>query len=384
MAEVGAEAQVSRPVGTIPEDFPTAVILPGLINTHTHLELTGLEAAVPEPDFPGWIRHLIELKAARTPEMTLAAARQGIHDCWAAGVTTVADTGDSGAVLHAMVELGASGIAYQEIFGPFPDQAAARLEEFRGRFDQLKALATGRVRIGVSPHAPYSVSGPLYAMVARWAEAENLPVAVHVAESLEEEQLVAGGKGPFAQQWRARGIPLPETGGATPIEWLDRHGVLGSRTLCIHAVRVGEGDVARLVTSRSAVAHCPRSNRRHAGRAAPVSDLLTAGIRVGVGTDSVASVSPLDLLAEARQTRQLANLPAVAVLDLVTCGGAAALGIDREVGSLAPGLWGDAVVIRVPPSTEPDAVLELALASRLSDVRLTLLGGREVYRRAGS
>jgi 5-methylthioadenosine/S-adenosylhomocysteine deaminase len=383
VAEVGADAGVGRPSGAIAEDFPDGLLLPGLINTHTHLELTGFGAAVPEADFPGWIRHLIQLKAARTPDEMLAAARQGIQDCWAAGVTTVADTGDSTAALRALSALGGSGIAYQEVFGPHPEEAASRLAEFRTRFDQLRPMAVDRVRIGVSPHAPYSVSGPLYSMVASWAGAENLPVAVHIAESLEEEQLVAAGEGPFAGQWRARGVPLPETGGATPIGWLERHGVLGPRTLCIHAVRVDREDVGVLARTRSAVAHCPRSNRRHAGRAAPLSRFLEAGIRVGVGTDSVASVSPLDLLAEARQARRLGNLSAEAALDLVTRGAAAALGLEGEIGALEPGYWGDAVVLRLDDGFRKMDPVEAALAGRWSDVVLTVLGGREVYRRAG-
>lgn len=381
VAEVGPDARVSRPAGAVEQKFPDGILLPGLVNTHTHLELTGLDSAVPEPDFPGWIRHLIALKAGRTPDAMLAAARQGIRDNWAAGVTTVADTGDSGAPLRALVELGASGIAYQEVFGPHPDQAAARLAEFRARFEGLRPLAGGRVRIGVSPHAPYSVSGPLYSLVADWARQENLPVAVHVAESLEEELLVSSGVGPFAEQWRARGIALPDTGGATPLAWLDRHGVLGPRTLCIHAVRAGAADIANLARTGSAVAHCPRSNRRHAGRAAPLSGLLAAGIRVGVGSDSVASVSPLDLMAEARQARQLANLSAESTFDLVTRGAAAALGLAEEVGSLAPGYWGDAVVLRQAGVSGESDPVEAVLASRPGDVQLTILAGREVYRR---
>jgi len=185
ITDAGADHRVGRPEGVSEERFPAGLVLPGLINTHTHLELTGFDAALPEADFTGWIRHLMALKAARTPGQMLAAARQGIRDCWAAGVTTVADTGDSGAALHAMLELGASGVAYQEVFGPHPEQAALRFAEFRGRFDRLRALATGRVVIGVSPHAPYSVSGPLYALVAEWARQERLPLAVHIAESLE-------------------------------------------------------------------------------------------------------------------------------------------------------------------------------------------------------
>jgi 5-methylthioadenosine/S-adenosylhomocysteine deaminase len=384
ISAVGPESAVSIPPGVPVERWTDAAILPGLVNSHTHLELTGFGGEITDPDFPGWIRHLISRKAARSAEHVLAAARQGIHDCWAGGVTTVADTGDSGAPLRAMAELGASGIAYQEVFGPHPDLAQTQFSEFRQRFETLRPLAGGRIRIGVSPHAPYSVSGPLYAMVSGWARSERLPVAVHVAESLEEVELVSRGAGPFAGQWRTRGIPMPETGGATPLEWLDRHGVLGPHTLCIHAVRAGPADIGRIARTGSAVAHCPRSNRRHAGLAAPLAAYLRAGVRVGVGTDSAASVSPLDLLAEARHARDLAQLSARAALDLVTGGAARAIGLADEVGTLRPGLWGDLALIRTGAVASAEMVLERVLDSGPSDVLGTVLGGREVYRRTAA
>lgn len=383
IAEVGPAAQIRAPDGVPQEGFPDGILIPGLVNTHTHLELTGFDSAVPETDFPGWIRHLITLKAARSPDEMLEAARQGIRDCWAGGVTTVADTGDSAAALHAMRELGASGIAYQEVFGPDPGNFAERLSEFRTRFDALREGPVDRVVIGVSPHAPYSVSGPLYRAVADWAWEEGLPLAVHIAESAEEEQLVRDGAGPFAEQWKSRGIPRLISGGSTPIEWLERHGVLGERTLCIHAVRASELDVIRLVRTRSAVAHCPRSNLRHAGTPAPLAELLASGIRVGVGTDSVASVAPLDLLAEAREARRIGGLSATGAFDLVTRGAAAAIGLEREVGTLASGWWGDAVVITPRQGINGPNPLETVLGSRLAEVALTLVGGREVYRRPG-
>ncbi|HXI19958.1 MAG TPA: amidohydrolase family protein, partial [Gemmatimonadales bacterium] len=118
LAAVGADAAVPEPPGTNTLDLAETALLPGLVNSHTHLELTGLDGAAPESDFPAWIRRIIELKAARSPAQFLAAARVGLRECWAAGVTTVADTGDSGAVLQALAEAGASGIAYHEAFGP--------------------------------------------------------------------------------------------------------------------------------------------------------------------------------------------------------------------------------------------------------------------------
>ena len=117
IVQTGPDAAVPSPPGAGVERFPGAAIIPGLVNAHTHLELTGFDQRISEAEFPAWIRHLIELKAARTASDFRDAARQGARDCLAAGVTTVADTGDSGAVLPAMIETGLGGIAYLRCSG---------------------------------------------------------------------------------------------------------------------------------------------------------------------------------------------------------------------------------------------------------------------------
>lgn len=381
IAAVGAAAALPTPPGVPAESLPDAVLLPGLINVHTHLELTGLEHQVPEADFPSWIRHLIALKAARTPAEFLAAARQGLRDCWAAGVTTIADTGDSGAVIEALAEAGGSGIAYHEVFGPHPDQADEAMAGAVRRLAELSRFTSARVRLGVSPHAPYSVSGPLYTRVADHARKAGLPLAVHLAESEEESLLLERGSGGFARAWEGRGIPLPPPPGRTPVAWLDEHGVLSARTLCIHLVRVGAADIEILRRGGVAVAHCPRSNLRHAHGSAPLAALLTAGLRVGVGTDSVASVAPLDLLAEARAARALGALGAEQALRLVTWDAARALGLEQEIGSLQPGNWGDLTAFRLPVSSDAEHLPEAVLSLGPDAVLLTCLAGREMYRR---
>jgi cytosine/adenosine deaminase-related metal-dependent hydrolase len=377
---VGPEDRVPRPEGTPAEDFGDALLLPGFVNTHTHLELTGLDRGRPEPEFAAWIRRVRALKAERPADAFLAAARRGLADCFAAGVTTIADTGDSGAVIEALAEADGSGIAYHEVFGPHPDQWEESLAGLRSAVERLGRFVGGRVRIGVSPHAPFTVSGPLYAATAAWAREAGLPVAVHLAESPAESELLAVGTGPFAEAWRGRNIPMPSPLGGSPVEWLDRHGVLSERTLCIHVVQAGPADVERLAQARVAVAHCPLSNRAHAHGEAPLAALLGAGLRVGLGTDSILSVGTLDLLAEARAARALAGLDAARTLALATRDAARALGLDGEVGSLAPGMWGDCVVIR-PPGGSPDASAEeRVLASGPGDVLATFVGGRDVHR----
>jgi cytosine/adenosine deaminase-related metal-dependent hydrolase len=377
---VGPDAAVPRPSDIPAQKFDDAVILPGLINTHTHLELTGFEGRVAEREFASWIRRLRELKATRTAAEYLDAARRGIAASFAAGVTTVADTGDSGAAIQALAECGGAGVAYQEVFGPHPDQADQSLADLRAKVDRSRSLAGNRLRIGVSPHAPYTVSGHLFRAVAAWARAESLPLAVHVAESTAESQFLLGGTGPFAEAWDARGIPLPELLGQTPIAWLAAQGVLSDRTLCIHGVQLTGDDIFRLADSGTAVAHCPLSNRAHGHGDAPLERLLDAGVRVGLGTDSVVSVGRLDLLAEARAAGTLApSLDADALIELCTRGGARAIGVDSETGTLQSGKWADCIVVRLRPGTIGSPV-ERVLASRPDDVLRTYLGGREVYR----
>ena len=389
---VGANSEIPEPSGVPSQHFADAALVPGLVNAHTHLELTGLDDPGNPADFPAWIRRIRQLKEARSPEEYQRAAREGLTQCWRAGVTTIADTGDSGAVIEALAELGGRGVAYQEVFGPHPDQTASSLAQLERALDRLSQFTSDRVRLGVSPHAPYTVSGPLYRAVAALADRDDLPIAVHLAESRAETELIASGTGPFADAWRGRGIPLPSDVQhldrpfpvRTPVRWLHEHGVLGPATLCIHVVQADPGDIAVLARSDAAVAHCPLSNAAHRHGEAPLRELLAAGIRVGVGTDSAASIGALDLMAEARVARALGGLEAAAALRLITIEAALAIGLT-DIGLIAPGAWGDLAILRFSGSApgsgaSPEAVAEAVLATPPGDVVVTWIAGREVFR----
>ena len=365
IAAVGPQGLVPTPPGVRELAFPEASVVPGLVNTHTHLELTHLAGQNAEREFAGWIRALRALKDATTPDEFSRSAERGVRDAWAAGVTCVADTGSTGAPLEALARLGGRGVYYQEVFGPDPAKCAASMEELRRALDRLSPLASSRLSLGVSPHAPYTVSDRLYRAVDDLARGAGLPVAVHLAESRAETQLVREGAGPFADPLRARGIPVAHVA-RSPVEYLLHLGVLERATgwLCIHCVQVDERDVAILRDSGAAVAHCPRSNRAHGHGAAPLAAFRRAGLRVGLGTDSVVSVGDSSLLAEAAA----AGLEGADALRMLTLEGARALGLEDEIGSLEVGKQADLAVFpstilhRPPP---PSTALLTVVAGRV-------------------
>ncbi|PKL93601.1 MAG: hypothetical protein CVV20_02805 [Gemmatimonadetes bacterium HGW-Gemmatimonadetes-1] len=376
IAAVGSDATVPSPPHVPHHRLGDVVLMPGMVNTHTHLELTGFAGMAEENDFWQWIVRIIALKAARSEEAFFDAALAGIRDQWSAGVTTVCDTGSTGAVIAALDHLGASGIAHHELFGMHPDECAPAIKRFGRDLDRLARHATGRVAIGVSPHAAYTVSGPLYRASAELARAHGVPMAVHVAEPPDESALLASFTGSFAEMWRERGVPRPTEEAVTPLAWLERHGVLSERTLCVHVIDADAGDVALLARHHCAVAHCPRSNRRHHGADAPVGMFEAAGLRIGLGTDSEVSVAPPDLIAEARAAAALAGWGPEQSVRALTLGGAMALGRDAMTGTLEVGKEADLVAVRVGETATPEAAV---LAAGRAAVVATWLGGRLVH-----
>jgi len=373
IAAVGPHARVPTPPGVEIREFPDGVLVPGLVNCHTHLELTHLAGRVPTPEFAAWIRRIRELKdGTRLPEFR-HAAEQGMRDCWAAGVTCVADTGSTGAVMEVLQALGGRGIVYQEVFGPDPARCEASLAELEAAVERLHPFASDRLRLGVSPHAPYTVSAPLYRAVAAFARRRGLPLAVHVAESREESALVRDGAGPFADALRARGIAVQPLG-LSPVQYLVQLGVvqLGTPALCIHCVQVSQQDVALLKAAGAAIAHCPRSNRAHGHGAAPFAAFRAGGIPVGLGTDSVVSTGDVNLWGDALAV----GLAGEDALRMLTLEGARVLGLESAIGSIEVGKQADLAVFVGLLSDRPTV--------RPSDALLTVVAGQVVHRYIGS
>jgi 5-methylthioadenosine/S-adenosylhomocysteine deaminase len=355
-------------------DLGDCALVPGLINAHTHLELTVFRGLLEDLSFREWIARLQGAKmAVMTPERFLDSARWGIAEGVRAGITSFADTCDSGVALEAMRERGVRGIMYQEVFSPSADpvavrEAAARLAEKLARHD---AFETELQQVGVSPHAPYTVSDPLFALVAR----SGRRLAVHIAESEAEHRFVCEGEGAFADALRARGFAVAPRA-SSPIALLARLGVLEARPLLIHCVRVSEADIAAISGSGSTVAHCPISNAKLGHGIAPVLAMLDAGIAVGLGSDSMAANNRMHLLEESRaavlgqrvRNSRFDALAASRALELATLGGARALGLEDRVGSLEIGKEADLAAFDLTAlagtaDADPAAALVFALGA---------------------
>ena len=370
-----------------------AVLLPGLVNAHTHLELTALRGLLRGLDFVPWIRTLTRARAeVLTPAAMLDAARLGVVEGLQAGITTYADTSASGVVLDALRDLGVRGIMYQEVFGPAAAQREPALAELRTKVEALRPSETNLVRLGVSPHAPYTVHEDLLVDVAAFAVGAGLPIAIHLAESDAEIAFLREGDGPFADGLRQRGIPV-ERRAHSPVHLLVELGVVLARPLLIHCVKVDDTDIAFIAEHGCPVAHCPVSNAALGHGIAPLRELMDAGATIGLGSDSAASNDRMDLLEEARVARLMQGArcrrpDAVSshdALTLATLGGARALGLDATIGSLEVGKDADLAAFPLDRARWSDASdpLDAVLAAvRTPAVLVTVAGAVRV--RAGA
>lgn len=373
------------------EHLGNAILLPGLVNAHTHLELAALRGFLEGLDFREWLRVLTDVSRNVFDAQSLwDASRFGVSEALRAGITTVADCSPTGAPLSAMIDAGIRGRVYLETFGPDAAQVPDSILALQNGVRQLRERVTHLVDVGISPHAPYSVSPALFEAVARYARDEDLPVATHIAESAAEVDFVRNGAGTFADRLRLRNIVFSATN-ASPLELLERTGMLGPKTLCIHAIHVDSEDVRRISSSGSTVVHCPISNAKLGQGIAPVPEMLATGVVVGLGTDSVASNDRMDLLAEVRQAVLLQSLAASRpdavsasdALELATRGSARALGMD-DIGVLAPGRAADMCAFscdafEASPVYDPCVLLVHVLGSG-REALLTMVGGRVLVR----
>jgi len=372
--QVGPSADIQ---GTERVRYAGCAIIPGFVNTHAHLELTIFHGLLENLRFGDWIAKLVHIKYNALDRKALkASARLGAIEMLQAGVTAVGEVMETGTGWEAMREFGLQGVAYQEVFGPAEDMAAESLRGLQAKVNDYRRHQTETQRIGVSPHAPYTVSKRLYEAVRDFARSESLPMTAHIAESSEETQFVRDGAGHFAEAHRKRQIAVTARR-VLPIAYLDSLGLLGRDMLLVHAIDADEQDLRRIRDTGAFVSHCPRSNAKLSHGIARVAEMRKLGIPVSLGTDSTASNDSIDMFAEMRLAVSQQGVREDEAFRMATIEGARALGLAHSIGSLDAGKRADFVVIELKGAVE-DPIEAIVRSAHRDCVKATFLAGTPV------
>jgi cytosine/adenosine deaminase-related metal-dependent hydrolase len=323
-------------------DLGEVAVLPGLVNAHTHLELSWMRGRIPETDdFDGWIRRIIELKqeADDHGDAVAAAVDAAIREARAFGTVAVGDITNTLATTDPLKSHGMWAVVFHELLGFRSEDAQRLMEEAAARLREV--ADSDRVRHTVAPHAPYSVSPPLFGLIR--AALQRVPFSrstVHLGESAAEIEFLKSGTGACRTGLERMGKwdpawAAPRSG---PVEYLDRMGFLDDRVLVVHGVQFVAAELTRLAALGTTLVTCPRGNKRTGACAPPIEDFIESGVRLAVGTDSLASVPDLNLFAELEEMRRLAPAaPARLLIESATINGARALGFDAELGTIDSG-----------------------------------------------
>ena len=377
------------------EDFGEAVLMPGFVNCHAHLEITAMRGFLDasDGDFYSWLINLTKTRAEiLTEEDVKTAAIFGALEGARAGITCFGDIGRFGkAGFEALKTNGLRGVLFQETdFSPLNETSAEDFEKLKDKFFELKETETDLVKVGISPHSPYTVSRKLFEKITEFALEENLEISIHAAESIDEDVFLKTGEGFFAELYKKFNLRwnAPKM---SPVEYLNEIGVLRAKPLLAHCVKVSENDIDLIKKSASRIAHCPKSNAKFGHGIAPLGRFLEKGIKTGFGSDSVASNNTCDILEEARFATLLARtletkkdfLHAEQIIETATLGGAKAIGLENETGSLESGKQADIIAVSLDNAAQipvHDAYSALLFAANGRDVKMTMVAGREIYR----
>jgi len=362
-------------------DLGNVAILPGLVNAHTHLELSHLRGRVAAGrTFVSWIRALLAARRGDpgpdAPEI-LAAIDEGIAEAIRCGTAVVGDISNTLATCAPLAASDLDAVVFHEIIGFNPDDPIALVNRAATAIRDVTATARGRTSLAA--HAPYSVAPAVLQAITAAVDRDGLACcSVHLAESAEEVQFLRSGDGPWRELLEDLGVwnPAWVAPGVSPVQYLDDQGFLDSRVMAVHGVQMTAADLARLAARRTTLVTCPRSNAYTGAGLPPIEQFYTSGVQVAVGTDSLASTADLNLFSELAMMRTLARgVPASLLLDSATRQGARALGLDVEFGTIAPGKRARLVSVTVPAAVDD---VEEYLVSGVDPEQIAWIGERDV------
>lgn len=355
--------------------LPDHVLLPGLVNAHTHAAMTLLRGFADDVPLMRWLRERIWPAEGRwvDPQFVSDGTRLAAAEMLSGGVTCFSDMYFfPGAAIEAARAAGIRIVSGQVVVDASTNYARDAADHIGKGLEVITQYRdTAGVHLAFAPHSPYAVSDGVFTQLVQLCEEYDLPLHTHVHETAEEV---------------SQGL---EEYGVRPLERLDRLGVVGPRLIAAHAVHLTDNEIALLAERGAALVHCPVSNLKLASGVARLTDWLGSGLRVGFGTDGVASNNRLDLLGDMRLASLLAKgtsgdaaaVPARQALHTATLGAASALGLGGQIGSLTPGKYADIVAVDMSGlSMSPlyDVVSHLVNCADRRDVTDVWVAGRQL------
>lgn len=381
IVEVGPWKKFSSHSGAEVVDLGETILLPGLVNGHCHLDYTAMAGQLPPPrSFVDWLQLITASKSGWIYSDFAESWLKGAKMLLRTGTTTV---GDIEMVPELLPDVWSATplrvISFLEMTGV---KSGRPPKEIIGEaLEKIASIENGHRRMGLSPHSPYSTRPELLRLAAEAAQRHDVRIVTHVAESEQEYDMFVSGRGKMFDWLKRSGRDMADCGLGSPVQHLERHGLLGKNLLAVHANYISEDDVMLLAKRKVSIVHCPRSHAYFKHRAFPLAQLDAAGVNICLGTDSLASLhKPRKQLLELNlfdEMRQLADTqPALkpeTILKMVTVNGAQALGLSGEMGELAAGALAD--VIAIPFAGKLDEVNEAVVRHR-GNVSASMIGGQ--------
>jgi cytosine/adenosine deaminase-related metal-dependent hydrolase len=378
IAEVGPAHRFS---GDSEIDLADVLLMPGLVNAHTHLELGFLDGKVPPGNsLADWLSRLVPYlrDVPRDAPEIAAGIEAGLESALRSGTTLLGDITRAPQTTRATIAAvprRPAMVSFGEVIaiGALRGLIDLQLNAATARLPNIEALA-----IGISTHAPYTVEPDLLASCAARARADNLPLCIHAAESEEEILFIREGRGPLRDFLETAGVwddhvPIP---GCSPIELLERCGALGPQTLLAHCNYLSDTDLDIIAKSGASVVHCPRTHAAFGHPRHPFAELQARGVNVCLGTDSLASNPSLSMLEEARFLhRARRDVAPGAIFQMATTCGARALDVADHTGRISANHCADLIAAQLPIGTKHANALEHVLANQ-SPIARVLVSGR--------
>ena len=352
-----------------------AVLMPGLVNVHTHCELPGLLNTIRSKAFSDWILNLINVKKGLSLKDYNSAAAKNIHTIIHTGTTTVGEICTHGISPALLRKSGLRAVVFQELISMGPKSSKFRVQS-------SKLPHSGLMHDGISPHSPYTVSASVLLQIRDAARQRNLKLAMHIAESKDELRLLQRKESGLEKLYRYANWDIAwAPKGDSSFEYLKRIGFLSPHFLAVHAVQVSDKDLELIRKSKISVAHCPRSNMETGVGRMPLRKFLDAGITVGLGTDSLASSPSLNMWDEMRYAHHIHRRSGISSEDifrLATMGGAKALGLQKEIGTIEPGKKADIIAVPMPTKNTGDLYSDLLRETK--SCIMTMINGTILFK----